>query len=602
MTSYPAVKKRKGTGRKGSLSGIIFGAVFMLAGLLLIVFMTLTPALRWVSAQDWQPVVATIRHLQLESHRGDDSTTYRVSASYDYYYQGQPYHSDQVSLYSGSDNIGSYWQDLQSRLAREMNAGRVVAWVNPLDPQQAVLDRTFRTEVLIFSLIFGLILVAAGAGITAVALYRRGRQQQQQTMIEQHLSGGGSSPQTTGIASNSRSGGLFLLGFGALFFLIGAPISGFALIEALPEGEYAALLVLIFPLAGAGIMAGGLQQLRKFRLIGATPFFPDPMPGVSGGQIGGFFELSRGCFRQPPQVRLICLHVYSTGSGKNCSTHRDVLWHDQQPALLEDSGQRVRALFDVPAGQPVSGEQQGYRGTVTWEIQCEGELMLNNASVDGAVIRFSRRWEIPVVAGSGRASWQLPAAQREQRQQQKRQRAQQSAAEQIQQRPTAQGMLLTSAAGRHRSVALMFVLMGVIFAGAGVFLFIQASVEGAMLWLMTAVFSLLGSGLLLSGIVRAGWGLEADIRAGEVRMIRSLFGVRLYQRSARVTSATQLRLCNSMTSTSAAGRQTRYYRLLAVADGKTIPLAEGISGRDAAEVLKQQVADQLQQSLDDELV
>lgn len=602
MKSSPATRKRKGTGRKGRLSGIIFGAAFMLAGLLPIVFMTLTPALRWVSAQDWQPVTATIRHLQLESHRGEDSTTWSVSASYDYDYQGQRYHSDQVSLYRGSDNVGTYWQDLQARLARDMNAGRAVAWVNPLDPQQAVLDRTFRAGMLAFSLIFGLIFVAVGAGIIAAMLYSQRRQQQQQSMIEQHLSGGASSRQTTGIASNSRSGGLFLLGFGALFFLIGAPVSGFALTEALPEGEYAALLVLIFPLAGAAIMAGGVQKLRKFRLIGPTPFFPDPMPGFSGGQTGGSFDLRRGHFRQPPQVRLVCLHVYSTGSGKNRSTHRDVLWHDQQPGLLENGGQRVRALFDVPAGQPVSGEQQGYRGTVTWEIQCEGELMLNNATTDGASIRFSRCWEIPVVAGTGSASWQLPAAQREQRQQQKRQRAQQSAAEQIQQRPTAQGMLLTSAAGRHRSVALMFVLMGVIFAGAGVFLFIQASTEGGMLWLMTAVFSLPGSVLLLVGIVWAGRGLESEIRAGEVRMIRSLFGVRLYQRSARVTSAAQLQLRNSMTSTSADGRQTRYYRLLAVADGKTIPLAEGISGREAAEVLQQQVADQLLQSLDDELV
>jgi hypothetical protein len=50
-----------------------------------------------------------------------------------------------------------------------------------------------------------------------------------------------------------------------------------------------------------------------------------------------------------------------------------------------------------------------------------------------------------------------------------------------------------------------------------------------------------------------------------------------------------------MVSTNGAGQRAGYYCLQVKADGKTLVLAEGITGRDAAEALKQQVLEALLQ-------
>ena len=68
-----------------------------------------------------------------------------------------------------------------------------------------------------------------------------------------------------------------------------------------------------------------------------------------------------------------------------------------------------------------------------------------------------------------------------------------------------------------------------------------------------------------------------------------MFGIRLYQRRAALTRPEQLQIKQTMVSTNGEGERTEYYRLQADAgDGKTLTLAEGITGRDAAEALKQQ--------------
>ena len=76
-------------------------------------------------------------------------------------------------------------------------------------------------------------------------------------------------------------------------------------------------------------------------------------------------------------------------------------------------------------------------------------------------------------------------------------------------------------------------------------------------------------------------------------MQRSMFGIRLYQRQAQCNSAEQLQIKQTLASTTAEGERTEYFCLQANVDGKTLVLAEGIIGRDAAEALKQQVVEAL---------
>lgn len=121
---------------------------------------------------------------------------------------------------------------------------------------------------------------------------------------------------TAGISSNNKAGYLTMLLLGGLFLAFGAPVSYLAINDELAKGNYAVLLVLVFPLIGALLMWQGRSKLKLWQKIGKTPFFADPFPGNAGGQIGGYFQLAQGKFVNPPQCVLRCLHKYDSGSGK----------------------------------------------------------------------------------------------------------------------------------------------------------------------------------------------------------------------------------------------------------------------------------------------
>ncbi|SNY49433.1 hypothetical protein SAMN06297280_1412 [Arsukibacterium tuosuense] len=390
-----------------------------------------------------------------------------------------------------------------------------------------------------------------------------------------------------GILSNNKSGYQVVLGMGVVFFAIGVPISYLALSDELPKGNYAALLVLLFPLIGALLMWQGRSKLQHWQKIGKTPFFPEPVPGCAGGQVGGYFTLQHGRFRQMPQAQLSCVHIYQSGSGKNRRTHRQSIWVQQCNVSQQVDGKHW-LLVDVPEQQPATGQHSDYRGRIEWQLSCKGELQQGRE-----LLAFSRQWTLPVVAGTSRSAWQPSASEIQLQQQQRLQQASSSATSQIVQQLKGNTLHLSSRAGRHTMMALSLMLFGIVFSGAGVFLTFKALDEGGMLWLMALLFTPIGGGILLLGLFWLGRSLEASITPGEVRTLRKMFGIRLYQRQATVSNLEQLQIKKTMTSSNSDGENTEYYRLQVATYDKNLILAEGIIGRDAAEVLKQKVAEVL---------
>lgn len=411
-------------------------------------------------------------------------------------------------------------------------------------------------------------------------LFGHKKQQAEQAMLQ------GMQP-IDGIASNNKAGYQAMLGMGTLLLLIGIPISYMALSDELSKGNYAVLLVLVFPLAGGLLLWQGRSKLTYWQKIGKTPFYPEPFPGCAGGQVGGYFTLQHGRFAQMPQAELSCLHVYQTGSGKNRSTHRQPLWSEKCSVSRSVDGKHWLVL-DVPAEFPGTGKDARYKGRIEWQLSCKGQLQTGSEQVE-----FNRQWTLPVITGNARSSWQPSAAELALQQQQRSTTAFNDAAMQITQRVEGNSLHLISKAGRHTGAALSLMLFGAIFTAAGVFLTHKALQEGGMLWLMALVFSPVGVLILLLGLFWLGRSLHALVSAGEVRTLRTMFGIRLYQRQALISRAEQLQLKQTMVSTSGDGERTEYYRLQADADGKTLVLAEGIIGRDAAEALKLQVVDVL---------
>lgn len=557
--------------KKAGVGGYLFGGIFLFAGLAVMVYVGLLPVGKYLLSGQWERVPATVLSSELHRHRSDGSSTYSVTARYRYSFQGQTFTSDQVGLYSGSDNVGDYWQQLSSRLDRARASNRALqAWVNPSNPTQAYLDRTFRWSTLIFGLTFGGVFALVGAGV--MYLMRRGRD-------PQTVSGTGQ------YSSREKSGHWLMVGFGAVFILLPSP----AYLEVWKEvsrGNYMILLVLLFPLAGAGIALAGLRMRNNYRFFGPTPLALDPQPGQAGGQVGGSIQLGRALSaEQSVTVWLSCIRCYYSGSGKDRKTRESIRWQNRQRAWCRpvQSGTEIQFCFDAPADQPATRERDrsvsGRKDWIRWRVELDGQ-------VQGRALK--RSWDVPVEAGSGSSRYELPASHLEADQRDRKMDALESANQQIEVEQTSEGLHLISRAGRNLGMKLGLLVFGCAFAAVGTFLFIQAAEEGFMLYIMGSIFGLIGYPMVLATLYTLARRLDAWVRGGEVRNQRRWLGIVLFRREGQLLSADQLVLESGMSSTSN-GRKTEYMTLYAKVDGKKLRLAEGIAGREAGEALREAV-------------
>ena len=135
----------------GSGCLVLFGLPFLLAGLG-VIFLGLKPVYLSYQAKNWSQVEAKILSTELDKNRDSDGgTTYEVKARYSYTYQASDYEGNQVNFKSGADNIGSYHQNKYEQLKRaKAKKQKVKCYVDPGNPEEAVLDREIRTDSLLF--------------------------------------------------------------------------------------------------------------------------------------------------------------------------------------------------------------------------------------------------------------------------------------------------------------------------------------------------------------------------------------------------------------------------------------------------------------------
>lgn len=393
------------------------------------------------------------------------------------------------------------------------------------------------------------------------------------------------------INSSEKSSYWVLIGIGIIFFLFSLPVL-FSIPKELSAQNYGALVALLFPLTAFGILLGGWKMRQKFLFFGPTPLTPSPTIGQVGGQIGGHVNLASAWEKRDLSITLSCIHTYTSGSGKDSSTHRKVLWqrHDKPVDLPDGDGSKLEFCFDVPAKERTQQTHKG-RGTISWEVNIEGMI---NAT------QFNRSWKIPVEVGTKQSSIVIPNAHKQATHTAKRKQAEASIEQQINTQTTATGLDIISEQGRNKSMSLFSIIFGLVFAIVGCFLFYRAAQGIAMLWIMAPIFFGVGFGMFCFGLFLLGRKLECRIIGDSVHTRRSLFGRKLYTHQSKLTSPSQLILKSTMSSTSN-GKLTEYMAIYARIDinspnglvKKNIKLVEGIEGRDAGEAMQRKLINAL---------
>ncbi|HYT31372.1 MAG TPA: DUF3592 domain-containing protein, partial [Thermoanaerobaculia bacterium] len=122
-----------------------FFAIFFFAGLGTSLFF-IRPALKNIAARNWPEVPCVVISSDVRSHRGNKSTTYNVDILYEYQVGDRKYRSNQYHFMGGSS--GGY--DAKAAVVAQNPPGtRRVCYVNPADPTDAVLQRSFDREYIV---------------------------------------------------------------------------------------------------------------------------------------------------------------------------------------------------------------------------------------------------------------------------------------------------------------------------------------------------------------------------------------------------------------------------------------------------------------------
>lgn len=189
--------------------------------------------------------------------------------------------------------------------------------------------------------------------------------------------------------------------------LISLPGAFFAMREALREGNRAALLALLFPLVGLGLLVWAVRATLRHRRYGVSRLDLARVPAAIGRELRGTVA-ARGLLAVPGGfgVALTCVRRVTRGSGKNRSTTETVLWQEEQRA----SGTQSRTAEGMVTSIPVAfrlpadvepADDLNPRNQVIWRL---------TVSADVPGVDYHSTFEVPVFRAAAEGGADEPDA------------------------------------------------------------------------------------------------------------------------------------------------------------------------------------------------
>jgi len=181
--------------------------------------------------------------------------------------------------------------------------------------------------------------------------------------------------------------------FTAFWNLISSPVGFLGVRAAIQEGKPAALLALLFPLVGIGLLIWAVRSTLRYRKYGVSRLELSTVPGVIGRTLTG---MVRAPAKMQPdggfQVTLSCVRRVTTRSGKNTSTSESILWQEERLVPGEPSRTaaatetHIPVAFRLPADAAACDDTDS-NNRVLWRLRL-------SASVPG--VDYAAQFEVPI--------------------------------------------------------------------------------------------------------------------------------------------------------------------------------------------------------------
>lgn len=544
----------------------LFGLPFFAVGAYMLWSIS-TDIIEWQDMKSWQPVQAHVMSGGVEEHSGDDSTTYKAYAEYVYTYGGQEYHGSRVAISTMADNIGSFNRDLGERLERAQG-GSIEVFVNPAKPDEAIVSRDIRWGMIGFKSIFLVVFGGFGSLMVFGALFGR---ETKPAAPAQH---GGSPWQAREawrqpeIQSDSRIAVYGAWGFALLWNAVSAPIPFMLRDEIVKKENYPALIGLLFPIVGIGLVVWAIRRTLEWKRFGNTPVTLDPFPGSIGGNVGGTIELNAPYLGTAPFI--VTLSCIRSRRGSKNDRRESALWQDTAVAYTEAGlyGTRLIFRFDVPEGQPPSDiDKSG--DYIYWRLNVKAEMPGTD---------LDRDYEIPVFP-TAEKSLRISQRAAEESGLATKSMDEASARAILQTRPGLQGEEIFYPMGRNIGPAITGIIVGLCFLGPGIFMTWHEH-----MWFFGGIFLFFGALIFLCSLYMPINSLRVYKDAtGGITSRRCILGLPVKTRYAAVDEV-QTVTAESHFSSSTGRKHEKQYTIYANLQGRRrMVLGESFKGQGAAE-------------------
>jgi hypothetical protein len=368
----PLSQRVKGQNAIGCI--IPFALIFGIVGAGLLWFLFLVPVKKVIEAQNWPSISCRIISSQIHTSRSSDGTTYRPDISYTYTLNGQTYTSDS---YSFGGKVSSTYNWAKNRVSQFPVGSNHICYVDPQDPQQAVLDRGYTGEI--FFGLMGLPFLLVPVIIIIAAIRSRGSSGKIKSSAWQ--------PAVVPVISASPSGGLVLQNYGgtraskaAVFFFIAAFWNGIVLAFMVPTFKSSSGLAMIIPglfmipfvLIGIGLIVAFLAQVGA--LFNPAIIVALSRDGVRVGESLPFNWEIKGAVSRLNNVKITLegREEATFRRGTDTVTDKSTFFH---AVLVEESrpiNARGEAMITIPSGTMHSFEASNNK--ILWILTFEAPI------------------------------------------------------------------------------------------------------------------------------------------------------------------------------------------------------------------------------------
>ena len=343
-------------------------------------FVFVSDFVNWFRMLSWKEVPAIILSAELEQSRSSKSTTYQTVAEYEYVYGGRTYRSTRVSRYSGSDNIGTFHQDIYNEISRYRDSKKPFrCYVNPDSPEQAILYRKSRLAMLCFYAAFAGAFGGVGYGVLAAMIVEL-INNRRSSALEKLYPGQPwkARPDWSRGEARTSAGLKMFIAVGVSIFVLTLSIPILIFIpKELMERNFAALLALILPVIAGLLVTWAVRSVLQWRRFGSAVLVLTANPVKPGERLRGLIRIGAELPQSAiVQLQLKCDRSKRVRSGNKTRIEKSTEWSQSSTGAGmtgADGKTCVQVDFEIPEHVPSTGKESE-NSEIEWELHAKSEI------------------------------------------------------------------------------------------------------------------------------------------------------------------------------------------------------------------------------------